>query len=236
MVHTNSKKSSGKGLDKNGNGRIDLDDFLIAIRETFSWVFSWRGAMLVCGGFTLFAASINIGAWVGALSHIGVMAPVAGFLSWGVLQTLELMPILDDLNLNASIAALVRMQRKPLEIPIVNEDLNPQAGMKFKRYRNREKNREVMGEFVRYACYGLEFTILVIGGGILSATGIHWGAILMALVGMLGVELGLRKANECGEKLMSPQEREFLKQLKASAQNSSVSVSSSDSDSDFDFD
>ena len=66
-MHTNSKGNSGKGLDKNGNGRIDVDDFLIAMRETFSWVFSWRGAMLVCGGFTLFAASINIAAWIGAL-------------------------------------------------------------------------------------------------------------------------------------------------------------------------
>jgi hypothetical protein len=88
------------------------------------------------------------------------------------------MPVLDDLNINASISALIRMQRKPLEIPLVNEDLNPHAKTRFKRYRNREKNREMIGEFVRYACYGLELSILAVGGGILSPTGISWGAVL----------------------------------------------------------
>jgi hypothetical protein len=221
---TNNSTSKRPWADKNRNGRIDLDDLLIGIRETFQWVFSWRGAMLVCGGFTLFAASVNVAAWVKALSSLGASAPIAGFLTWGTLQVLELMPVLDDLNINASISALIRMQRKPLEIPLVNEDLNPHAKTRFKRYRNREKNREMIGEFVRYACYGLELAILVVGGGILSPTGISWGAVLMALIGIVGVELGLRKANECGEKLMTSEEREFLNQLKLSAKNTSVTL------------
>jgi hypothetical protein len=46
----------------------------------------------------------------------------------------------------------------------------------------------------------------------------------MALIGIVGVELGLRKANECGEKLMTSEEREFLNQLKLSAKNTSVTL------------
>jgi hypothetical protein len=221
---TNNSTSKRPWADRNRNGRIDLDDLLIGIREAFQWVFSWRGAMLVCGGFTLFAASVNVAAWVKALSTLGATASIAGFLTWGTLQVLELMPVLDDLNINASISALIRMQRKPLEIPVVNEDLNPQAKTRFKRYRNREKNREMVGEFVRYACYGLELSILVVGGGILSPIGFNLGAVIMASVGIVGVELGLRKANEAGEKLMTSEEREFLSQLKASVKNTSVSV------------
>jgi hypothetical protein len=211
-------------IDKNGNGRIDIDDLLIGLRETFQWVFSWRGAMLVCGGFTFMASLVNIAAWANVLTPLGSAAIGTGFLVWGTLQTLELMPILDDLSLKASLGALVRLQRKPVEIPVVNHELSPIATTKFKKYRNRERNREMTGEFIRYACYGVELAVLVIGGGVLSPIGINWASVLMSIVGIVGVEIGLRKTNECGEKLMNADEREFMKQLEASVKRTSVTA------------
>jgi hypothetical protein len=208
--------------DKNGNKRFDLDDALIVVRETFQWVFSWRGAMICCGAFTIFAASLNIAAWIKVFppSQLGSLSPVAGFVCWGVLQTLELMPSLDSLTLNSSVAALIRLQRKEIELPVVSQD-EPLAAKTMKRFRNREKTRQQVGEFTRYACYALELSVLLIGGQILHSTGINWGAVLLAFLGIIGVELGLRKTNECGENLLSKEEREYLKSLKASA---SVSV------------
>ena len=221
---TDHKRPWSDVVDKNGNGRIDLDDLLIGLREAFQWVFSWRGAMLVCGSFTVMAGFINIAAWAATLHSLGSAAIGTGFIIWGTLQTLELMPILDDLSLKSSLSALVRLQRKPIEIPVVNHELSPIATGKFKRYRDRERNRELVGEFTRYACYGLELAVLVVGGGVLSPIGVSWANVLMAIVGIVGVELGLRKTNECGEKLMNADEREFLKQLEASVNRASIKV------------
>jgi hypothetical protein len=41
---------------------------------------------------------------------------------------------------------------------------------------------------------------------------------------MLGVEIGLRLTNTCGEKLLSTDERDFIKALKASVRRTSVQV------------
>ena len=62
------KKSSPFG--RNHNGRIDPDDLLLGIRDTIQWVISWRGAMILAGGFTVYAASLNITAWVAAMAVI----------------------------------------------------------------------------------------------------------------------------------------------------------------------
>ncbi len=207
-------------LDRNGNGRIDFDDLLIGAREVFQWVFSWRGAMVLCGGFTLFAGSINVASWATVTGSLA-----AGFLTWAVIQTLELMPAFDSFNMKSNIAALVRMQRKPLEIPVVNGELNPGAKTKFKRYRNRERNQETMFEAIRYICYGIELAVLVIGGGILSPVGISWSAVMLALVGIAGVELGLRMTNICGEKLLSSDEREFIKTIEKAVSRTTTTVS-----------
>ncbi len=211
-----------KWWDKNNNKRLDLDDVLIGIREAFHWIFSWRGAMVCCSGFTVFAASLNIAAWlkVFPVAQLGSLTPVAGVISWGILQTFELMPILDDLTLGASLSALIRLQRKPLELPVINKE-EPLNIKRMKRYRNRERNQELLGEFIRYACYGLELSVLVVGGQLLHSVGINWGAVLLAIVGIIGVELGIRKTNECGEKLLNQQEREFLQSLR---QTTNVSV------------
>jgi hypothetical protein len=216
---TDPRRPWADAVDKNHNGRIDFDDLLIGLREVFQWVFSWRGATLLCGSFTVFAGIINVSSWTAATGSFA-----AGLLSWGVIQTLELMPALDSLNMRASIAGLVRLQRKPLEIPVVNHELNPVARKKFKRYRNREKSQEMTFEAIRWVCYALEFFVLIVGGGILSATGVSWSAVLLALVGMFGVEVGLRLTNTCGEKLLSTEEREFIRSLEASVRRTSVTV------------
>jgi hypothetical protein len=206
-------------LDRNGNGFITADDFLIGLRECFQWVFSWRGAMLVSGAFTIFAAVINITSWASAAGSL-----TAGFLCWGFLETLELMPVFDTFNLRSNIAALVRLQRKPVEVPTANETLNPGYKKRLRTYRNREKRQDQLFEAVRYICYGYEFAVLV-GGGVLSPTGISWSAVILATVGIVGVELGLRLTNICGEKLLSADEREYMKSIEASIRRTSVTVS-----------
>jgi hypothetical protein len=226
---TGSKSTGSKSIfDRDGDNDIDLDDLLIGLRECVTWVISWRGAMLFGGAFGLFAASLNITAWVGAMAPLGMGAPIAGVVTWGLIQWRELAPILDDLNLKSSIAAMVRLQRKPMDIPLLNENLHGHAKARYRRYRNREKNAELGSEFVRWVCYGLEFAVLVVGGGILTPVGVSWSGVLLALVGMVGVEMGLRMFNTCGEKLMTPEEREYLRSIEKSVQRTTVSAASLD--------
>ena len=215
-----SKKESI--FDRNRNGRIDPDDLLLGIRDTIQWVISWRGAMLLAGGFTAYAASLNITAWVSAMAVTGSGAGLAGALVWGVVQTFELLPILDELNITASIGSLVKLQRKPLELPVINDILNPQARAKVRRYLGREKRQDIAGEFIRYACYGLEIAVLVAGGGLLSPIGISWSGVLLALVGVVGVEQGLRLFSRCAENLLSPDEREQVKKIREAVSRSTV--------------
>ena len=215
-----SKKSSP--FDRNHNGRIDPDDLLLGIRDTIQWAISWRGAMVLAGAFTVYAASLNITAWVGAMAVTGSGAGLAGVLVWGVIQTFELLPILDELNITASIGSLVKLQRKPLEMPTINETLNPQARAKVRRYLNREKRQDIAGEFVRYACYGLEIAVLVVGGGILSPVGVSWSGVLLAIVGICGVEQGLRLFSRCAENLLSPDEREQVRRIREAVSRSTV--------------
>ncbi len=216
---TDPKRPWADVVDKNHNGRIDFDDLLIGLKEVFQWVVSWRGATLLCGSFTVFAGIINVTSWSAATGSFA-----AGLLSWGVIQALEIMPAFDNLNLKANIAGLVRLQRKPVEIPVVNHELNPVARNKFKRYRNREKSQEMTFEAIRWVCYALEFFVLIVGGGILGATGVSWSGVLLALVGMFGVEVGIRLTNTCAEKLLSRDELEFIQSLEASVRRTSVTV------------
>ena len=209
-------------FDRNHNGRIDPDDLLLGIRDGIQWVISWRGAMILAGAFTVYAASLNVSAWTSAMVTMGGSAGLAGFLIWGVIQTFELLPILDELNITASIGSLVKLQRKPLEMPTINETLNPQARAKVKRYLNREKRQDIAGEFIRYACYGLEIAVLVIGGGILSPVGVSWSGVLLAIVGICGVEQGLRLFSRCAENLLSPEEREQVRKIREAVSRSTV--------------
>jgi len=217
---TSGKKSSP--FDRNRNGRIDPDDLLLGIRDTIQWVISWRGAMILAGAFTAYAASLNIKAWVVAMAVTGSGAGLAGVLVWGAIQTFELLPILDELNITASIGSLVKLQRKPLEMPVINETLNPQARAKVRRYLGREKRQDIAGEFIRYACYGLEIAVLVIGGGILSPVGVSWSGVLLAIVGVVGVEQGLRLFSRCAENLLSPEEREQVRKIREAVSHSTV--------------
>ena len=214
------KKSSP--FDRNRNGRIDPDDLLLGIRDTIQWVISWRGAMILAGAFTAYAVSLNIKAWVVAMAITGSGAGLAGVLVWGAIQTFELLPILDELNFTASIGSLVKLQRKPLEMPVINETLNPQARAKVRRYLGREKRQDIAGEFIRYACYGLEIAVLVIGGGILSPVGVSWSGVLLAIVGICGVEQGLRLFSRCAENLLSPEEREQVRKIREAVSHSTV--------------
>jgi hypothetical protein len=218
-------KSSKSIFDRDNDGKIDLDDLLIGIREAIQWVISWRGAMVCSGAFTVFAAWLNITAWIAAMGVMGaIMAPIAGTLTWSFLQWRELAPILDDLNLKSSIASMVRLQRKPVEIPVLNENLHGHAKARLRRYRNRERNQELGAEFVRWVCYGLEFAVLVVGGGILTPMGVSWSSVLLAIVGMVGVEMGLRMFNDYGEKLMTADERDYLKSIQATVQRTTVNA------------
>jgi hypothetical protein len=209
-------------LDRNGDGRIDMDDVIFWAKEVWQWLLSWRGGMLLCAGFTVFAASLNIASWTSATGSFA-----AGFLVWGMIQTLELMPSFDRMSIKANIAALVRLQRKPLEIPVVNQTLNPVAKNQFKRYRNREKKQEMLLFALKCICYAVEFGVLVIAGGILSPTGISWSAALLAIVGIGGVEVGVELTNICSEKLLTPDERGFIKELEGAVQRTSVKVADS---------
>ena len=226
----NSTASTGKSsksiFDRDDNGKVDLDDVLIGFREAVQWIISWRGAMVSAGAFGAYAAWLNIMAWIAAMGAMGSGASIAGVITWGFIQWRELAPILDDLNLKSSIAAMVRLQRKPMEIPLLNENLHGHAKSRLRKYRNRERNQELGATFTRWVCYGLEFAVLVVGGGILTPVGVSWSAVLLAIVGMVGVEMGLRMFNVYGEKLMTPEEREYLKSIQQSVQRTTVSAAS----------
>ena len=221
-------KSSKSIFDRDDNGKVDLDDVLIGFREAVQWCISWRGAMVFSGAFGCYAAWLNISAWIAAMGVMGAGASIAGVITWGFLQWRELAPILDDLNLKSSIAAMVRLQRKPMEIPVLNENLHSHAKARLRKYRNRERNQELGSEFTRWVCYGLEFAVLVVGGGILTPVGVSWSGVLLAIVGMVGVEMGLRMFNVYGEKLMTPEEREYLTSIQKSVQRTTVSAASLD--------
>jgi hypothetical protein len=210
--------------DTNGDGRFDIDDVLIAIRSGFQWVFSWRGAMALFGMGLVGAAGLNIAAWVSALSPLKELAPMAGFIAWGAIQAFELLPIMDDLSLDASLGAMVRRQRKPLEMPVINETLNPDAHHLRRRYKRREASQQITAEFARYALYGLELAVLVLAGNLVNYVGINWANILIAIVGMVGVEVCLRMFNFCADRLLTRDERDFLAKLKSTAKHTSVSL------------
>jgi hypothetical protein len=220
---TDSKKKSTWG-DANGDGRFDLDDILIGIRECFQWLFSWRGAMALFGLALIGASALNIASWVNVLSSLGSLAPMAGFVVWGALQAFEILPIMDDLNLKSSLASMVRRQRKPLEVPVLNETLTPDAKRLQRKYKRREADQQVAGEFIRYALYALEFSILILGGNLVNYLGVSWGNVLLALLGMVGVEISLRMFNYCGDMLLTRSERDFMAKLESSAKNVSVSL------------
>jgi hypothetical protein len=103
----------GQGRDsrrRNGDGFITADDLIIWFWRFIQWVVSWRSGMLLSVAFTVGAVAININSWTAATGSFA-----AGFVTWGVIQTLELMPAFDSFNMKANIAALIRFQRKPVE-------------------------------------------------------------------------------------------------------------------------
>ena len=214
-------------LDRNGDNRIDLDDLLIGLRQAVQWIISWRGVMALSLLFTGFSASLNVYSWVvvlGGLAGLGGSAPIAGVLTWGFIQMQELTPILDDLNLDASIAALVRITRAPHEIPNFKESVTPEGQSAIDAFQQRNLKNNRFNRFKRYAFYGLEFSVLIVGGAVFSPMGISWGAVLLSFVGMVGVEMGLRQFSEAGEKLLSPEERELGLIIRNSARRDTVKL------------
>jgi hypothetical protein len=219
-MKTNAQKSNP--LDLNNDGRINLDDLLIAIRQGVQWVISWRGAMALNLLFTMFAAYLNVVSWIAVLATMGGMASVSGVLVWGFIQMQELSPIFDDLNLDSSIAALVRITRAPHELPNFNSAVTPEAEQAIDEFQNRNLKNNRFNRFKRYAFYGLEFAVLIVGGGVFSPLGLSWGAVLLAFVGMVGVEVGLRGFSESGEMLLNAEERELAKLIRDSANRDTV--------------
>ena len=212
-------------LDRNGDNRIDLDDLLIGLRQAVQWLISWRGAMALSLLFTLFSASLNVHSWIvvlGGLAGLGGTAPIAGVLTWGFIQMQELTPILDDLNLDASIAALVRITRAPHEIPNFKQAVTPEGQSAIDDFQQRNLKSNRFNKFKRFFFYGLEFSVLIVGGAVFSPMGISWGAVLLSFVGMVGVEMGLRQFSEAGEKLLSPEERELGLTIRNSAKRDTV--------------
>ena len=218
---TDSKKRNVWGdVDKDGD--FDFDDVLRGARDVIEFTLP-RLPMVAYGCLTVVAAGLNIAAWTGVMSGLGGYGAIAGILAWAVLQSKELEPVWLNLNLKQSLAALIRLQRKPLELPIVNHDLVPQAKKQLKAYRDREKNQSATSDFLRLFCYGVELFVLC-GGQLVSPLGISWGSVLLTVIGFVGVEIGIRGFSHEGQKLLSPEEREFHAQILASAIRSTVRV------------
>jgi len=216
-----SKKRNVWGdVDKDGD--FDFDDILMATRNFVEFTLP-RLPMVAYGGLTIVSAGINIAAWTGVMSGLGGYGAVAGVLAWAVLQSKELEPVWSNLNLKQSLAALIRLQRKPLEVPVINHDLVPQARRQLRYYRDREKNQSSTSDFLRLLCYGIELFVLC-GGQLVSPMGINWGAVLMAVIGFTGVEFGIRGFSHEGQKLLAPEERDLQSQILASVTRSTVRV------------
>jgi len=220
------RKSIFDKFDKDSDGDIDLDDLLIGIREVFQWFASHRFGMICYGGVTLLGAIVNVQAWTLPLASIGPVAPIAAFAVWGCFQYVELDSELDQLNLKASLAALVRLQRKPMEIPILNENLHGGlAGKKQRQYRDREKNQDLWTTIRRWLAYLIEGTILILGGGLIGSMGVQWGSILLAIIGMVGVEFGLKGFCRAAEKVLDKDERDYMKSIIAGHSRQTVTAS-----------
>ena len=204
------RKSFFDKFDANHDGDIDLDDLLIGIREVFQWFASHRFGMLCYGGVTLLSAIVNVRSWTLPLASIGSLAPIAAFAVWGAFQYMEMDSELDQLNLKASLAALVRLQRKPIEVPIVNSNLHGHAHKAQKRYRDRESNIDLWTVIRRWLAYLTEGTILILGGGLIGSLGVQWGSILLAVIGMVGVEFGLKGFCRAAEKVLDKDERDYM--------------------------
>jgi len=216
-----SKKRNVWG-DVDRDGDFDFDDVLRATRDFIEFTLP-RLPMIAYGGLTIVAAGLNIAAWTGVMSGLGTYGAVAGVLAWAVLQSKELEPVWSNLNLKQSLAALIRLQRKPIEVPVINHDLVPQAKKQLKAYRDREKNQSSTSDFLRLFCYGIELFVLC-GGQLVSPLGINWGAVLLAAIGFTGVEFGIRGFSHEGQKLLAPEEKELQSQILASVTRSTVRV------------
>ncbi len=217
---TSKKRDVWGDVDKDGD--FDINDVVIASKNGIDWLLP-RIPMVAYGAITIVAGGINIAAWTGIMAGTGAWAFPAGLAAWAVLQSKELEPMWAELNVKASLATLIRFQRKPLEIPVLNHDLNPHAAKALKNYRNREKNAHNAAAFMRWAAYGLELFVLC-GGPLVSPLGINWGAVLLALIGFTGVELGIRGFSHEGEKLLTAEEREYTQQILKAVSRQSVKL------------
>jgi hypothetical protein len=201
--------------DLDGDGDIDWDDLLLGLAAIVTFV-TPRLPMLAYLLIIPVAAVINAQAWILAMGGLGELAIAAGLLIWFVIQGAELEPVWPDLSLKESLSALIRLQRKPLEVPSINTDLTPQATRQLKRYREREMHQSKRAEFLRLAGYGLSLAILC-GGPIASSTGINWPLILLVAFSEIGVEAGLRGFCNQAQKLLTPEERAFQETILGSA-------------------
>jgi hypothetical protein len=219
---TTNKTDFWAGLDKDGDGDFDFEDALIITRDWIEFALP-RIPIVAYGLLTIAAGALNISAWVLTFEGAGDAAIGLGPLMWFILQSKELEPIWDELSIAASLDALIRLQRKPLEIPVINTDINPAAVTQMKRFRDREKNLDLHQNFIRMACYGLELFVLV-GGRLVSPLGVNWAAVAIAVIGFVGVELGLRGFHREGQKLLSSEERDYRDRLMQSASYISVNL------------
>lgn len=221
MARTNANSNP---LDRNGDNKVNLDDLILGVRQAIHWVVSWRGVMALSLAFTVFSASINIFSWVAVLGSMSGWGPITGSIVWAFIQIQELAPILDDLNLDASIAALVRITRAPHEVPNYNESVTPEGQQAIDNFQQRNIKNNRFNRFKRFGFYGLEFSVLIVGGAVFSPMGISWGAVILSFVGMVGVEFGLRQFSEAGEKLLSVEERELAQTIRDSARRDTVKL------------
>ena len=212
-------------LDQNHDGKIDADDFLIGLRSVWNWLISHRFGMLAYGGLTIISAGINVYSWTLPLAGLGSLTGIGAFLVWSCFQYTEIAPKLDDLNLKASLEALIRRQRKPIEVPVINEALYADALKYQKRYRNREKKADLWAEIRRWIAYIAEGTILIAGGGLLTALGVSWPGVVLAILGMCGVEWGVSGFCDSAEKVLDKEEREYMESILKQRSRQTVTAS-----------
>lgn len=197
-------------LDADGDGDFDLNDLVLLVKKGFQWVFSWNGFTVACTIGVLVAAHYNINAWA---TLLGPGRYWTAFAAWMIFQAIETIPILDELNIKTRLESMVRLQRKPVEIPNVSTNVVASYPKHVKGYVRHEDNLGLGMEIARWAAYAVETFVLVFYGGAFGAVGATPFGLVTAILGIVGFEFCLRLACNCQDKLLTKEERHQIKTL-----------------------
>jgi hypothetical protein len=167
------------------------------------------------------AISIVCAGYSNGMAWRSVVGNDMGVLVWLGVQCFQLFPVLDSLNPKAAMNAMIRMQRKPIEVPAINDEVNANADRVRENYRKSGNPGRWLDVF-RLALYVAEFIVLNSDAKVMGATSIDFGALISLVYSVVGVEASIRSFNFCGWQLMTPDERKFAKKLESTAKNTSV--------------